>query len=55
MTVAQDTDPKLAAYAHPERLVTTAWLAEHLGTPASSSSSPTRTCCSTTPATSRAR
>ena len=33
MTVAQDTDPKLAAYAHPERLVTTAWLAEHLGDP----------------------
>jgi thiosulfate/3-mercaptopyruvate sulfurtransferase len=29
------TDPaaKLAAYAHPERLVTTAWLAEHLGDP----------------------
>lgn len=33
MAVAQDTDPKLAAYAHPERLVTTAWLAEHLGDP----------------------
>ena len=27
------TDPKLAEYAHPERLVTTAWLAEHLGEP----------------------
>src|SRR5690348_18272152 len=27
------TDPKLAEYAHPERLVTTAWLAEHLGDP----------------------
>ncbi|MDN5917906.1 MAG: sulfurtransferase [Pseudonocardia sp.] len=26
-----DTDPKLAEYAHPERLVTTTWLAEHLG------------------------
>ena len=26
-----DTDPKLAEYAHPERLVTTQWLAEHLG------------------------
>jgi thiosulfate/3-mercaptopyruvate sulfurtransferase len=26
-----DNDPKLAAYAHPERLVTTAWLADHLG------------------------
>ena len=33
MTVAQDDDPKLAEYAHPERLVTTAWLAEHLGDP----------------------
>src|SRR3954470_19080530 len=30
MTVPVDDDPKLAAYAHPERLVTTAWLAEHL-------------------------
>ena len=28
-----DTDPKLAAYAHPERLVTTSWLAEHLEDP----------------------
>jgi thiosulfate/3-mercaptopyruvate sulfurtransferase len=28
-----DTDAKLAEYAHPERLVTTAWLAERLGTP----------------------
>src|SRR5438128_2371465 len=30
-----ELDPagKLRAYAHPERLVTTAWLAEHLGTP----------------------
>jgi thiosulfate/3-mercaptopyruvate sulfurtransferase len=27
------TDPKLAEYAHPERLVTTTWLAEHLGEP----------------------
>jgi thiosulfate/3-mercaptopyruvate sulfurtransferase len=26
-----DPDPKLAAYAHPERLVTTQWLADHLG------------------------
>jgi thiosulfate/3-mercaptopyruvate sulfurtransferase len=33
MTVAHDPDTKLAAYAHPERLVTTAWLAEHLGDP----------------------
>ena len=31
MTLPVDDDPKLAAYAHPERLVTTAWLAEHLG------------------------
>jgi thiosulfate/3-mercaptopyruvate sulfurtransferase len=31
MAVPFDNDPKLAAYAHPERLVTTAWLAEHLG------------------------
>src|SRR3954447_17210178 len=33
MTVSQDNDPKLTDYAHPERLVTTAWLAEHLGEP----------------------
>jgi thiosulfate/3-mercaptopyruvate sulfurtransferase len=32
MTVPFDTDPKLADYAHPQRLVTTQWLAEHLGT-----------------------
>jgi len=31
MTVPTDPDAKLAAYAHPERLVTTAWLADHLG------------------------
>ncbi|TCK20486.1 sulfurtransferase [Pseudonocardia endophytica] len=30
MAVAPDPDPKLAEYAHPERLVTTAWLAERL-------------------------
>jgi thiosulfate/3-mercaptopyruvate sulfurtransferase len=30
MAVMYDTDPKLAEYAHPERLVTTEWLAEHL-------------------------
>jgi thiosulfate/3-mercaptopyruvate sulfurtransferase len=29
----RDPDPKLAAYAHPERLVTTSWLADHLGEP----------------------
>src|SRR4051812_30489943 len=33
MTVSQDNDPKLTDYAHPERLVSTAWLAEHLGEP----------------------
>ena len=31
MSLPTDPDPKLAAYAHPERLVTTAWLAEHHG------------------------
>jgi thiosulfate/3-mercaptopyruvate sulfurtransferase len=33
MPAAPDPDPKLAAYARPERLVTTAWLAEHLDDP----------------------
>ncbi len=33
MALPYDTDPKLAAYAHPERLVTTDWLAAHLGEP----------------------
>jgi thiosulfate/3-mercaptopyruvate sulfurtransferase len=33
MALPNDPDPKLAAYAHPERLVTTTWLAEHLGDP----------------------
>jgi len=33
MPLPLDGDPKLAEYAHPERLVTTAWLAEHLGDP----------------------
>jgi len=31
MSLPADDDAKLAAYAHPERLVTTTWLAEHLG------------------------
>ena len=31
MALQNDTDPKLAAYAHPERLVTTDWLAANLG------------------------
>jgi thiosulfate/3-mercaptopyruvate sulfurtransferase len=30
MSVSFDPAPEIAAYAHPERLVTTAWLAEHL-------------------------
>jgi thiosulfate/3-mercaptopyruvate sulfurtransferase len=30
MPASLDNDPKLAAYAHPERLVTTDWLAAHL-------------------------
>ena len=33
MPIEHDTDAKLAAYAHPDRLVTTDWLAERLGTP----------------------
>jgi thiosulfate/3-mercaptopyruvate sulfurtransferase len=33
MTVETDASPAFAGYAHPERLVTTEWLAEHLGTP----------------------
>ena len=33
MALENDPDPKLAEYAHPDRLVTTAWLAEHLGEP----------------------
>jgi thiosulfate/3-mercaptopyruvate sulfurtransferase len=33
MPVALDQDPKFAQYAHPERLVSTGWLAEHLGDP----------------------
>jgi thiosulfate/3-mercaptopyruvate sulfurtransferase len=31
MSLPSDIQPKFAAYAHPERLVTTEWLAEHLG------------------------
>ncbi|RPF26723.1 sulfurtransferase [Georgenia muralis] len=33
MTLPRDDDPKFADYAHPERLVSTAWLAAHLGEP----------------------
>ncbi len=33
MTLPLDDAPKLSEYAHPERLVTTDWLAKHLGTP----------------------
>ncbi|MFP5356547.1 MAG: sulfurtransferase, partial [Gemmatimonadota bacterium] len=32
-TPTDSSDPKFAAYAHPERLVTTSWLAERLGQP----------------------
>ncbi len=42
-------------YAHPEVLVSTDWVAQHLKIPRSGWSNPTRTCCSTTPATFRAR
>ncbi|HET6260221.1 MAG TPA: sulfurtransferase [Pseudonocardia sp.] len=31
MALPNNTDPKLAEYAHPERLVTTEWLAQNLG------------------------
>ncbi len=30
MALPNDSDPKLSEYAHPEKLVTTGWLAEHL-------------------------
>ncbi|WP_120336859.1 sulfurtransferase [Cryobacterium soli] len=33
MTVPTDPTPAFAAYAHPERLVSTEWLQAHLGTP----------------------
>ncbi|MGO7983291.1 hypothetical protein ACC691_36155, partial [Rhizobium johnstonii] len=33
MTIETDANAKFAAYAHPERLVTTQWLSEHLGEP----------------------
>jgi len=33
MGLPADTDARFADYAHPDRLVTTAWLAEHLGEP----------------------
>ncbi|MHB1064425.1 MAG: sulfurtransferase [Georgenia sp.] len=33
MPLPYDADPKFAAYAHPERLVSTSWLAQRLGTP----------------------
>jgi thiosulfate/3-mercaptopyruvate sulfurtransferase len=33
MPAPLDNDPKLARYAHPERLVTTSWLADHAGDP----------------------
>jgi thiosulfate/3-mercaptopyruvate sulfurtransferase len=33
LSVALDSSPKFAAYAHPERLVSTEWLQAHRGTP----------------------
>jgi thiosulfate/3-mercaptopyruvate sulfurtransferase len=33
MSVDRDPSPKFSEYAHPERLVSTEWLAEHLGEP----------------------
>ncbi|GAA4667484.1 sulfurtransferase [Frondihabitans cladoniiphilus] len=33
MSVERDPSPKFSDYAHPERLVSTDWLAEHLGQP----------------------
>ncbi|MCA1671231.1 MAG: sulfurtransferase, partial [Actinobacteria bacterium] len=33
MALDHDDDPKLADYAHPERLVTTEWLSRHLDEP----------------------
>jgi thiosulfate/3-mercaptopyruvate sulfurtransferase len=33
MSAEFDSAAKFAEYAHPERLVTTEWLAEHLGQP----------------------
>lgn len=33
VAVSADPDPKFAEYAHPERLVSTAWVAEHLDDP----------------------
>ncbi len=33
MAVAPDSDPKFARYAHPERLVSTQWVADHLDDP----------------------
>lgn len=33
MTIGLDTDHKFADYAHPERLVSTEWLQQHLGEP----------------------
>jgi thiosulfate/3-mercaptopyruvate sulfurtransferase len=33
MSLPADTSPELKDYAHPEKLVTTSWLAENLGTP----------------------
>ena len=33
MTIETDPSPEFAGYAHPERRVSTEWLAAHLGEP----------------------
>ena len=33
MTVAHDSDPRFEQYAHPQRLVSASWLADHLDDP----------------------
>ncbi len=33
MAAEIDTDPRFEEYAHPQRLVSTAWVAEHLDDP----------------------
>jgi thiosulfate/3-mercaptopyruvate sulfurtransferase len=33
MTIETDPNPRFAGFAHPDRLVSTDWLADHLGTP----------------------
>jgi hypothetical protein len=54
---ASAVDPGIAGkgYVHPEVLVSTNWLAEHLDIPTSESSRATKMFCSTTRGTSQAR